>query len=185
MWSIKANARRFGTQSFQGGQCVQVMLEAIWPSFNNFPNHLPTSSHVTSAQLLCFFLFIIFQLPLLYLRVSKLRYLFMVKTIVMPIFGLTLFIWALVAAKGFGATFGKSTNITDGTPVAVIFFQCVTSAIGPKATLALNMPDFTRYAKSPRQVFWTQGVGLCVLVTLSGILGVTVTSATQTIYGGM
>ncbi|TVY60678.1 Uracil permease [Lachnellula suecica] len=79
-------------------------------------------------------------------------------------------------AKGFGPTFSKGTNITDGTPVAVVFFQCVTTAIGPKATLALNMPDFTRYAKSPKQVFWTQAVGLCVLVTLCGILDVTVTT---------
>lgn len=89
----------FGTQSFQGGQCLQVMLAAIWPSFNRFPNHLPASAHVTSAELLCFFLFIIVQLPLLWLHVSSLRYLFMVKTIVMPIFGLTLFIWALVAGN--------------------------------------------------------------------------------------
>ncbi|TVY39727.1 Uracil permease [Lachnellula subtilissima] len=173
----------FGTQSFQGGQCIQTMLTAIWPSFKHFPNHIPLSAHVTSAQLLCFFLFIIVQLPLLWLHVSKLRFLFMAKTIVMPIFGLTLFIWALVAAKGFGPTFSKTTHIKDGTPVAVVFFQCVTTAIGPKATLALNMPDFTRYAKYPKQVFWTQAVGLCVLVTLCGILGVTVTSACQEIYG--
>jgi NCS1 family nucleobase:cation symporter-1 len=65
----------------------------------------------------------------------------------------------------------------------IVFFQCVTTTIGPKATLALNMPDFTRYAKYPKQVFWTQAVGLCVLVTLCGILGVTVTSATQQVYG--
>ncbi|KAK0127621.1 hypothetical protein ONS96_007148 [Cadophora gregata f. sp. sojae] len=159
------------------------MLQAVWPSFKNFPNHIPATSHVTSAQMLCFFLFIIVQLPLLWLHVSKLRFLFMAKTIVMPIFGMTLFIWALVAAKGFGPTFSKGTNIIDGTPVAVVFFQCVTTTISPKATLALNMPDFTRYAKYPRQVFWTQAVGLCVLVTLCGILGVTVTSACQEIYG--
>lgn len=159
------------------------MLEAIWPSFTNFPNHIPLSSHVTSGEMLCFFLFILLQLPLLYLHVSKLRYLFMAKTVVMPIFGLTLFIWALVAAKGFGPTFKQGTNITDGTPAVVVFFQCVTTAIGPKATLALNMPDFTRYAKYPKQVFWTQAVGLCVLVTLCGILGVTVTSATKAVYG--
>lgn len=87
------------------------------------------------------------------------------------------------AAKGFGPTFSKSTHITDGTPAIVVFFQCVTTAIGPKATLALNMPDFTRYAKYPQQVFWTQAVGLCFLVTLCGILGVTITSAYQQIYG--
>ena len=106
----------------------------------------------------------------------------MAKTFVMPIFGLTLFIWALVTAKGFGPTFNKPTVITDGTPVVVVFFQCVSSAIGPKATLALNMPDFTRYAKRPREVFWTQAVGLMVLVTMCGVLGATVTSAAQVIY---
>ncbi|KAE9372153.1 hypothetical protein N431DRAFT_338967 [Stipitochalara longipes BDJ] len=173
----------FGTQSFQGGQCVQTMLQAISPSFKNFPNHIPASSHVTSAQLLCFFLFIFIQLPLLWLHVSKLRFLFMAKTIIMPIFGLTLFVWALAAAHGFGPTFSKRTHIIDGTPVVVVFFQCVTTAVGPKATLALNMPDFTRYAKYPKQVFWTQAVGLVFLVTLCGILGVTVTSACQQIYG--
>ncbi|KAK3700377.1 hypothetical protein LTR37_015988 [Vermiconidia calcicola] len=173
----------FGTQSFQGGQCLQTMLSAIWPSFNNFPNHIPASAHVTSAQLLCFFLFILIQLPLLYLHVSTLRYLFMAKTVIMPIFGLALFIWALVTAGGFGPTFSKPTRIVDGTPAVVVFFQCVTSAIGPKATLALNMPDFTRYAKSPREVFWTQALGLMVLVTMCGVLGATVTSAAQVIYG--
>lgn len=158
------------------------MISAIWPSFNNFPNRLPESAHVTSAQLLCFFLFIIIQLPLLWLRVSTLRYMFMIKTIIMPIFGLVLFIWAVVGAGGFGPTFAMPTKITDGTPVGVVFLQCVTTAIGPKSTLALNMPDFTRYAKYPRQVFWPQAVGLCVLVTLVAVVGATVTSAAQIIY---
>jgi NCS1 family nucleobase:cation symporter-1 len=75
------------------------MIEAIWPSFKKFPNHIPASAHVTSAQMLTFFLFIIVQLPLLYLHVSKLRYLFMAKTVIMPIFGMTLFVWALVAGQ--------------------------------------------------------------------------------------
>ena len=159
---------RSGTQSYQGGQCLQIMISAIWPSFNHFPNRLPASAHVTSAQLLCFFLFLIIQLPLLYLHVSTLRWLFMAKTIVMPIFGLTLFIWALVKAGGFGPTFHKPTIISTGEPVAVVFFQCVVAAISPKATLALNMPDFTRYAKRPREIWWTNALGLVVLVTVSG-----------------
>lgn len=192
----------FGTQSFQGGQCLAVMISAIWPQFDDLPNRLPASAHVTSAEMLCFFLFILVQLPLLWLHVSSLRYMFMAKTIIMPVFGLTLFIWALVAgndilkcsksrkeansqdtADGFGPTFSKPTRIKDGTPVVVVFFQCVTSAIGPKATLALNMPDFTRYAASPRHVLWAQAVGLIVLVTLCGILGATVSSASEVIYG--
>ena len=173
----------FGTQSFQGGQCLAVMLEAIWPSFRRFPNRLPASAHVTSAELLCFFLFLIIQAPLLYVRVGTLRHMFTVKTILMPIFGLALFIWALVGAQGFGPTFSKPTTIADGTPVAVVFLQAVTTAIGPVATLALNMPDFTRYARKPREVFWTQFAGILLLRTACGVLGATVTSAAQVIYG--
>ncbi|GLB11156.1 hypothetical protein AtubIFM57258_007575 [Aspergillus tubingensis] len=103
--------------------------------------------------------------------------------VIMPIFGLALFIWAVATAHGFGPVFSKPSQITDGTPVAVVFLQCVTSAIGPKATLALNMPDFTRYAHSPRQIIWTQALGLIVLVSLCGVLGATVTSASEIIYG--
>lgn len=51
----------------QGGLCVQVMLQAIWPSFANFPNSLPASANVTSSQLLCFFIFYIVQLPMLWI----------------------------------------------------------------------------------------------------------------------
>jgi NCS1 family nucleobase:cation symporter-1 len=127
-----------GTQSFQGAQCIQTTLQTIWQSFKNIPNHILASPHVTSVHLLGFFLIII-QLPLLWLHVSKLRYLFMAKTIVMPLSALTLFVWALVegkiitivhstmtsntlVAKGFGLTLSNDTHITDDTPATFVFF---------------------------------------------------------------
>jgi len=45
------------------------------------------------------------------------------------------------------------------------------------------MPDFTRYATSSRHVLWAQAVGLIVLVTMCGVLGATVSSASEVIYG--
>ncbi|KAI5124354.1 hypothetical protein M0805_008961 [Coniferiporia weirii] len=173
----------FGTQTYQGGQCLQVMIEAIWPSFKRFPNHLPESASVTSSMLLCFFLFYVIQLPLLWIHMSKLRYLFLVKVILMPFFGFALFGWAVGRAHGFGPIFEQGTSIKDGRPAAVVFFSAMTSAIAGKATLALNIPDFTRYAKSPRTVVWTNIFSLSILVTLCSVLGVVVTSATQVIYG--
>lgn len=171
----------FGTQSYQGGQCILSMLTAIWPSFANFPNKLPESANTTSADILCFFLFIIIQLPLLFLTVNQLRYFFFAKIIIMPIFGIVLFAWAVSQAHGFGPIF-RQGNDTKDVPVAVVFFKCMVSAIGPKATLALNITDFTRYTRNPRQAIWPQFVGLVVLVTLCGILGIIVTSATKVIY---
>lgn len=173
----------FAIQTLQGGQCVALMLESIWPLFKDFPNRLPESAHITSAELLCFFIFLILQMPILFLNINQLRIFFFAKIIIMPIFGIVLFAWAVSQANGFGPIFSQGTHITDGTPTAVVFFRCMISAIGPKATLALNMADFTRYAKKPKQVMWPQFVGLVILVTLCGILGIVVTSATKVIYG--
>ncbi|KAJ6519596.1 NCS1 nucleoside transporter family, partial [Mycena sanguinolenta] len=172
----------FGTQSYQGGQCVEVMLRAIFPSFKSFKNHLPPSAHVTSSELLCFFIFYLLQLPLLSVHISKLRHLFMLKVIIMPFFGFALFGWAVGKAHGFGPIFSQKTDVSD-SPVAVVFFSAMTAAIAPKATLALNICDFTRFAKSPRAVVWTNIFALSIPVTLCSILGVVVTSATQVIYG--
>ncbi|KAJ6574876.1 NCS1 nucleoside transporter family [Mycena capillaripes] len=172
----------FGTQTYQGGQCVEVMLRAIFPSFKSFKNHLPSSAHVTSSELLCFFIFYIIQLPLLFVHISKLRHLFMFKVLVMPIFGFALFGWAVGNAHGFGPIFSHTTQVA-GPPVAVMFFSAMSAAIAPKATLALNICDFTRFAKSPRATVWTNILSLSIPVTLCSILGVVVTSATQVIYG--
>lgn len=38
----------------QAGDFLNNCLTAIWPSFANFPNHLPESAGITSAGLLCF-----------------------------------------------------------------------------------------------------------------------------------
>ncbi|GAA5971372.1 hypothetical protein JCM11641_008327 [Rhodosporidiobolus odoratus] len=173
----------FGTQTYQGGQAIQVMLQAIWPSFIDFPNHLPESAHVTSSMLLCFFIFYLIQLPLLHIHISKLHYLFLVKIVLMPIFGISLFGWAVGRAHGFGPVFSKSTHITDGRTPGLVFMSAFTSAIAPKATLSLNLADFTRYARNPRAVPATNILSLTFLVTLCAILGVVVTSSAQVIYG--
>ncbi|KAK7064415.1 NCS1 nucleoside transporter family [Favolaschia claudopus] len=172
----------FGTQSFQGGLCIEVMLRAIFPSFKSFKNHLAPANHVSSSELLCFFIFYIIQLPLLSVHISKLRHLFMLKVLIMPIFGFALFGWAVGKAQGFGPIFSQKTDV-PGFPVAVVFFSAMSAAIAPKATLALNICDFTRFAKSPRAVVWTNILSLSIPVTLCSVLGVVVTSATQVIYG--
>ena len=45
----------------QAGAFLQRMIEAIWPSFINFPNHLPANAGITSAGILCFMLYWMIQ----------------------------------------------------------------------------------------------------------------------------
>ncbi|KAF7333708.1 NCS1 nucleoside transporter family [Mycena venus] len=168
----------FGLNTYQGGQCLQVMLGAIFPSFKSFKNHLPPSAHVTSSQLLCFFIFFIIQLPLLFIHITKLRHLFMFKVIVMPIFGLAMFGWAVGRAHGFGPLFSQKTDV-HGASVALVFISGVSSAIAGETTLAISLGMLNHLA-------WSSGrrySPLSILLTLCAILGVVVTSAVQVIYG--
>ena len=55
--------------------------------------------------------------------------------------------------------------------------------VGFWATLSLNIPDFTRYAKSQKAQVNGQIIGLPPSMTLFAFIGVVVTSATVIIYG--
>src|SRR6202012_4895480 len=63
------------------------------------------------------------------------------------------------------------------------FFPSLTGMVGFWATVALNIPDFTRYAKSQRAQIIGQSLGLPPAMTLFSFIGVAVTSASAVIFG--
>ena len=64
-----------------------------------------------------------------------------------------------------------------------LFVPWLTSMVGYWATLSLNIPDFTRYAKSQKDQMGGQAVGLLTAMPLYAFIGVAVTSATLILYG--
>ena len=55
--------------------------------------------------------------------------------------------------------------------------------VGYWSTLALNIPDFTRYSKSQTAQAWGQAFGLPVAMTLYTFVGISVTSASAVLFG--
>jgi NCS1 family nucleobase:cation symporter-1 len=55
--------------------------------------------------------------------------------------------------------------------------------VGFWATVALNIPDFTRYAKSQKDQILGQALGLPTTMTLYSFIGVAVTSASVVLFG--
>ena len=51
------------------------------------------------------------------------------------------------------------------------------------STLSLNMADFTRYARKPKQQVWGQIFGLPTTMTFFAFMGILITSAGEKIYG--
>ncbi len=78
----------------------------------------------------------------------------------------------------------ESPKLRQGTtPFWTLFPPALTANVGYWATLSLNIPDFTRYAKNQRSQVLGQALGLPATMTAFAFLGVAVTSATLVIFG--
>jgi NCS1 family nucleobase:cation symporter-1 len=102
-------------QTTTGGQCMVVLLTAIWPSFANIPNHIPTSEGISTSGMCGFVLYFLLQLPFLCIPYTKVQYFFAFKSVIAPIIFLAVFGDTLRRA---GGTISHSTVITQGTLVS-------------------------------------------------------------------
>ena len=85
---------------------------------------------------------------------------------------------------GIGYVLDQSVRLqTSHAPFWQLFPAALTANVGYWATLSLNIPDFTRYARSQRSQALGQALGLPATMTAFAFIGVAVTSATIVIYG--
>jgi NCS1 family nucleobase:cation symporter-1 len=95
--------------------------------------------------------------------------------------------WAVTRAGGFGPIFAAPSAFAPGGAKAGMFwptfFPALTAMVGFWGTLALNIPDFTRFARSQRDQMIGQALGLPPTMGLIALASVITTSATVVIYG--
>src|SRR6185295_11529618 len=118
-----------------------------------------------------------------YLGVESIRKLLVFKAIFLPLAALALLFWAISAGHGLGPILAQPSKFQAPAEFWNYFFPALTGMVGFWATLSLNIPDFTRYAKSQRAQITGQAIGLAPSMTLFSFIGVVVTSATFIIYG--
>ena len=164
---------------------MQVMITAIWPSFGRLPNHIAASEGITTAGMISFFLFWLMQVPFLYMHPNNLRYLFIAKSIVVPICFLAMLIWAFRSTGGTGgALLASSARAkTSGSAYSYAWLSSLTSVIGNYATLSVNMPDFSRYSRASVRWQWLYVPMLPIVFTFIAFIGIACTSAGETLYG--
>ncbi|KAI0067621.1 NCS1 nucleoside transporter family [Artomyces pyxidatus] len=171
----------FGIQTFTGSECVYQMLKAIWPSIARLPNHLPASANITTVGMLCYFLYWLIQFPFLLISPQRIRWLFVAKAVIVPPTWLAILIWALVKVPLHTGILATHANVS-GSTLSWAWLSALNSALGNWATLAVNIPDFTRYAKNERAQY-IQLIIIPVLFTLCSFIGIVVTSAGISLYG--
>ncbi|KAI0649150.1 NCS1 nucleoside transporter family [Trametes meyenii] len=171
----------FGIQTYTGSECVYQMLKAIWPSLARMHNGLAPGAHITTSGMMCYFLYWLIQFPLMLVSPQKIRWLFMVKAFVVPPAWLAMLIWAFVKVPSSEGLFKQHSDLS-GSAMSYAWLSALNSALGIYSTLAVNIPDFTRYAKNERAQY-VQLLIIPTAFTLVGFIGIAVTSAGMSLYG--
>lgn len=172
----------YGVQAFIGGQCITIMIQAIWSSYGSLPNGLPASAGVDTQGFLSFFLFWLFSLPAIWFPVHKIRHLFTVKAYFVPVCGVAYLIWALVKAHGIGPVIHQPSSL-EGSDLAWAMIKGIMSAVSNFATLVVNSSDFSRFARKPRDALWSQSISIPAGFAFTSLIGILVSSSSQVIYG--
>ncbi|MGD9630403.1 MAG: NCS1 family nucleobase:cation symporter-1 [Pyrinomonadaceae bacterium] len=171
----------FGIQTWIGGTAVDALLKAMWGGWSSIDLVIAGNALHTWIS---FFLFWIIQVVIILRGIEGIKRLESWTAPLLLLGGLVLLIWAANAAGGMG-------NVLSGVSVLqkhradfwAIFPGALTASVGYWATLSLNIPDFTRYARSQRSQMLGQALGLPTTMTAFAFIGVAVTSATVIIYG--
>lgn len=174
----------YGIQTSLAGQAVHACISAVWPSFDDWKvDAIPESADITAQEILCFSIFWLISLPFLYLPMRTLRHLFVLKSVLVPLYWTALFTWSVTAAGGYPDIWRTPSAPLNGKSVGYLFGICVNAAISGNATFAVNIMDISRHSMSDKAAWMTQLFALPVFVTMTEFLGCTMAVASSVLYG--
>jgi len=175
----------FGINTWVGGSAIYVIVNGL--SDNLIVGDKIAFLGIDLGQFISFLLFWVMHLYFIKNGTESIRKLETYAAPFLILMGLTLLGWAYVEAGGFGKMLSAPSQFVVGGikegQFASVFVASLTAMVGFWATMALNIPDFTRFAKSQRDQIIGQAIGLPLPMALFAFISVAVTSATVTIYG--
>ena len=141
-----------------------------------------SNSGTNTVDFVSFFLFWLGSLPFIYPPVHKIRHLFTVKSFFAPAAGIAFFIWSVVRAKGLGPIV-QQPGTARGSELGWLMVRGIMSAIANFATLIVNDPDFSRFARKPSDALHSQLLTIPIGFAVTSFIGIIVSSSSNVIFG--
>jgi NCS1 family nucleobase:cation symporter-1 len=164
----------FGIQTWIGGLALNTLLAAAFPAW----------SGVAGNVWVAFALFWLVQVAIILNGLEGIKKLESWSAPLLLGGGMLLLLWAVRRGGGLAHVLSESSRL-QGAHLSfwTLFPAALTANVGYWATLSLNIPDFTRYARSQRSQALGQALGLPATMTAFAFIGVAVTSATIVVFG--
>ncbi len=178
----------FGIQTWIGGWAIFKLLAALWPGIGTLPALLPAWIGLGTGEFLCFMLFWAINLWVAIRGMESIKFLETWGAPFLLAVAAALFIWAWIRVGGIGPMLETPAGLDGGQTgspggLGTVFGAGLTSAVAFWGTMALSIPDFSRYARRQRDQIVGQAIGLPPTMALFAFIGAAVTSATAVIFG--
>ncbi|MBU6502409.1 MAG: NCS1 family nucleobase:cation symporter-1 [Burkholderiales bacterium] len=175
----------YGIQTWFGGEMIYTLLGVLLG--HPVGGDKIAGLGINGGQVICFLAFWAIQFWYIVHGMDSIRRL---ETYTAPLKIVICFVllwWIYEKVGGFGSLLDQPSQFVAGGKKAgqfwSVFWPSLTAMVGFWATLALNIPDFTRFAKSQRDQVLGQSIGLPVPMGLLAMMAVIVTSGTIVLYG--
>ncbi len=164
----------FGIQTWLGGLALDALLTVLWGGWAGVAGH----------EFITFFAFWVLQVAIILGGMEGIKYFESFSAPLLIVGSIALLVWAFSAGGGISNVFTSSVELQQGsTPFWTLFWPSLAANVGYWITISLNIPDFTRYAKSQRSQAMGQALGLPLTMTAFSFIGIAVTAATVVIFG--
>jgi NCS1 family nucleobase:cation symporter-1 len=163
----------FGIQTMFGGLAIHLFLSAVsdsWASLGGV------------GEVIGFFIFWALNMYIVIRGAESIKWLETLSAPLLLIVGVGLMIWAGDKVS-LTEVLAIPANRPEDASFIGYFFGGLTAMVGFWATLSLNIPDFSRYAKSQKDQVIGQIIGLPLTMFFFAALGVVLTAASTSLFG--
>lgn len=179
----------FGIQTWIGGAAMYELLAILFKFAPATPADHISWLGASAGQFGCFLLFWLINMIIVVTGTHGIKWLENLSAPFLLAIGLALLAWGVKQGGGFGNILSEQTIAKVRGKEAAdfsfwkLFWPNLTAMVGYWATLSLNIPDFSRYAKSQKDQVYGQLLGLPTTMAFYSFIGIAVTCASAVIFG--
>jgi NCS1 family nucleobase:cation symporter-1 len=163
----------FGIQTLFGGIAIHLLLSAIFDSWAALGG---------TGEVIGFFIFWVANLTVVIRGSESIKHLESLAAPMLLVVAIGLLFWAMPKVSMSDVLATPASRPADASFFGY-FMAALTAMVGFWATLSLNIPDFSRFARSQRSQVIGQIIGLPLTMLLFAGLGVILTAASVELVG--